>query len=25
VRHRIAQQEQAVESLTHYVTRSYMH
>ncbi|WP_137180890.1 CBS domain-containing protein [Roseomonas sp. AR75] len=25
VRHRIAQQDQAVESLTHYVTRSYMH
>jgi CBS domain-containing protein len=25
VRHRIAQQEQAVESLTNYVTRSYMH
>jgi CBS domain-containing protein len=25
VRHRIAQQDQAVESLTNYVTRSYMH
>jgi CBS domain-containing protein len=25
VRHRLAQQQQAVESLTAYVTRSYMH